>query len=188
MATWSFAGFDWVRFRAIAPDLRRAVSVRDLRTSVNTQIAEVAGAFDDTASTAEVCNVVITEVCTRGRWVFVRPSLPELIRDLRRRDPGEDAADMITDLALSAHNIESWFKVDSGIMGLATRAEVDHLASHLAAYDRDAPRTGDHRAGIAGWARRFAPTGGQGDVVAELAELVREARQDELGLAAILED
>lgn len=188
MATWSLAGFDWVRFRALAPDLRRAESVRELQTSANAQVAEVAGAFADTVPIAQVCNAVIVEICTVGRWVTIRPSLPGLIRELRQRDSGEDAADIITDLALSAHNIEPWFKAEAGLMGLATRADVQHLASHLAAYDRDTPKARHETPRIVGWARRLKPSGDTGDIVADVADVVAGALREELGLAAILEE
>jgi hypothetical protein len=186
MATWSFAAFDWVRFRALAPELKRAHSVGDLRASANEQIAEVASPFNADEPVSTVCNVIIVELCTRGKWVVVRPSLPELVRRLCTRPAGEDAAEILTDLALSGQNIEPWFKSDAGLMGLLTITDVEHLAAHLEAYARERPKSPPPE-GVLGWARKLTPVGDDEDLMEALTALVIEASLERLGLAAVLD-
>jgi len=186
VGAWSLAGFDWVKFRELAPELRRAVSPNDLRTSDDPQIADVAAAFDDTYPTPLICNVAIVELCTTPQWVTFKESLPEIVLTLRKRSASEDAADIIAELALSAHNVEPWFEAERGLMGILTRTEVEHLSSHLVAYSREKP---DARppSGLIGWARRLKPITSQGDLLDELLSVVEAASAERLGLAAILE-
>jgi hypothetical protein len=186
VATWSFAAFDWVKYRALAPVLRRAQSVGSLRGSADAQVADAAAAFDDAFALETVCNVVIAELCTTGEWVSVRAALPVIVQTIMRRPAGEDAADVLTELALAGHNIEPWFAADRGLMGILTRAEVEHLASHLAVYSRESG-VGSLPGGLMGWARKLKPITSQGGVVDELISVVLAAEADRLGLAAILE-
>lgn len=187
MATWWFSGFDWVRFHSLAPVLRRAASVQELRSSDDRQVSELAYSLDDGLLMTQACNRILGELCTRQPFVTCGVSLPELVRAVRKRSAGEEVADVLTDLALSGHNIEAWFKADEGLMGLLKPEEVEHLASHLAACMRESPSPEESR-GVLGWARRLKPVTTQDDLLEELASVVSAAEADGQGLAAVLEE
>jgi len=187
MATWTFSGFDWSRYRAVAPQLRRAAQSGDLKRVADPDAADIIAALSPATGVAMACNCVISELCSVGSPVVFRGTLPAFLRMLGTSVPGEEAADIIGEAAFAGSNVESWFHVEWGLVGILTWASLDHLKSHLDAYCREVPET-PRRGGIARLMGRLKPGEGYETLLEDLVDLVNECTASRLGLAVVYAD
>lgn len=187
MATWSFSGFDWTRFRALAPELKRAAEAADWRILRDGEAADVIASLDPAMDAAVVCNCVIAELCSTGASVVFRGGLPEFLRNLSVSAAGEEAADLLSEAAFASANIEQWFAAELGLIGILSWASLDHLRSHLDAHCRERPRPKRQR-GIAGLVGRLKPGDSEEERLTDLVELVDECVAGRLGLAVMLSE
>jgi hypothetical protein len=187
MATWTFSGFDWSRYRAVAPQLRRAVQSGDLKGVREQEAADIIASLDPATNPAMACNCVISELCSVGAPVVFRGTLPAFLRTLGARVPGEEAADIIGEAAFAGSNIESWFHMERGLVGILTWSSLDHLKSHLEAYCREIPEP-PRPSGIARLVGKLKPGEGADTLLEDLVGLVNECVASRLGLAVVYAD
>jgi hypothetical protein len=184
---WSFFAFDWIRFRALEPPLRRAMETGDFSAQELTEAAEILERMDEDAPPEEVGGALIVEICGRGERVVFEAGLPELLRQLRRQPEGEAVAETLGVLISAAPNVQDWFAADGGPAGLLSEEQTRELAAAFAAFRRHY-RPPEPPRGLSALARRFTATEPAHELLDDLMRLVEEAAARRQGIAILREE
>lgn len=184
---WSLHLFDWARYKGLEPRLREAASTDNFGHLNDAGADDLLDQMDESATPQEVCNALLLHLCIFAESTTFDTGLPELILWLRRQDGTEDAADGLGALLLKGPNVEEWFACDTGLVGILTHDEVMTLDRKLDCY-RGNRKPAKMPRGIGALTRLFTTTDAAKEHVGDLLEIVQEAANRGMGLAAVLED
>src|SRR2546421_7790287 len=185
-ARWSFFAFDWGRFRDLKPKLRTAAETGDFG---RLDVPEAAGAlsgFHGGSTPEEVANALVTELCGTGEALFFEAGVPELIHRLRRQPHGEEVTEILGSLVSGEPNMEEWFRLESGLVGILSPEETQRLSRELEGLRRDMAPAARPR-GLGSITRLFTTTEAAGDRFDDLVKLITDAAGRELGVGVLRE-
>ncbi len=185
-ARWSFFAFDWGRYLDLKPKLRTAAETGDfVRLGIPEANSLLAG-FHPESTPEEVANALVTELCGTGEALFFEGGIPELIHRLRRQPNGEEVTEILGSLVSGEPNVEDWFRLEHGLVGILTPEMTQKLERELAALTKGmAPLK--RPKGLGSFTRRFTTTEAATDRFEDLTKLIADCASRELGLGVLRE-
>ena len=183
---WTFFCFHWIRYLEIKPILHVAWKTGDFSNLGIEGADDILAEFNEKADPGEICNTLILELCGEGEPLHIEAGLPELIHDLRKTRAGEYAAEHLGTLIAADPHVEEWWSVEDGLAGILTPDQVREAYSGLAPMHRASLKPAAR--GLASIARRFTPGDPAAGRLAEMIDLLKEAAEEELGIAVLREN
>jgi hypothetical protein len=148
---------------------------------------EVLDGMDDDSSPEEVCNALLTDLCGVGESAVFDTGLSELIHWVRKQPYGEEPGEMLAELITVAPNVEEWFKVEQGLVGILPPGDTEDLAIAFLRF-RTKYKPPPPPRGLAAITRHFATSEPAVEHIQDLMDIIDAAAASHLGLAAFRED